>query len=146
MNKLHGKTVIVTGASRPGGIGAAVCRALAQEGANVFFTHLYDYDKTENPGDADKNWPDLFVGELRAYGIRAAHMELDLTDPASPSRLLEAARLAVGLPTILVNNAAYSVSADFRQINASLIDAHCAVNIKVRLCYQLLVCWKLSRP
>ena len=130
MTKLHEKTAIVTGASRPGGIGAAVCRALAHEGANVFFTHLYDYDKTENPGDADKNWPDLFAEELRAYGIKAAHMELDLTDPASPARLLDAARSAVGLPTILVNNATYSVSSDFRQLNASLIDAHCAMNIR----------------
>ena len=130
MTKLHEKTAIVTGASRPGGIGAAVCRALAHDGANLFFTHLYDYDKTENPGDADENWPDLFAEELRAYGIKAAHMELDLTDPASPARLLEAARSAVGLPTILVNNATYSVSSDFRQLNATLIDAHCAVNIR----------------
>lgn len=50
MTKLYGKTAIVTGTSRPGGIGTAVCRTLAQEGANVFYTHLYDYDKTENPG------------------------------------------------------------------------------------------------
>ncbi|MEC0128204.1 SDR family oxidoreductase [Paenibacillus pabuli] len=130
MTKLYGKTAIVTGTSRPGGIGAAICRTLAQEGANLFYTHLYDYDKTENSGDADENWPDLFAEELRSYGIKAAHMELDLTDPASPGRLLEATRSAVGLPTILVNNATYSVSADFHQLNASLIDAHCAVNIR----------------
>ena len=124
MTKLYGKTAIVTGASRPGGIGAAVCRALAREGANLFYTHLYDYDKTEYPGDADKNWPNLFAEELRANGIKASHMELDLTDPDSPARLLETARSTVGLPTILVNNAAYCVPVDFRQLNASLIDAH----------------------
>lgn len=130
MTKLYGKTAIVTGTSRPRGIGTAVCRTLAHEGANVFYTHLYDYDKTENPGDADKNWPDLFAEELRSYGIKAAHMEVDLTDPTSPARLLEACRSAVELPTILVNNATYSVSADFRQLNASLIDANCAMNIR----------------
>ena len=70
MTKLYGKTAIVTGTSRPGGIGTAVCRTLAQEGANVFYTHLYDYDKTENPGDADKNWPDLFAEELAPMALR----------------------------------------------------------------------------
>ncbi|TDQ39818.1 SDR family oxidoreductase [Aureibacillus halotolerans] len=130
MTKLHGKTAIVTGTSRPGGIGAAVCRALAKEGANLFFTHLYHYDKAENLGNVDENWPDLFAEDLRSYGNKAAHMELDLTDPTSPSQLLEAVRSTLGLPTILVNNATYSVSADFRQLNASLIDAHCAVNIR----------------
>lgn len=130
MTKLYGKTAIVTGTSRPGGIGTAVCRTLAQEGANVFYTHLYDYDKIENPGDADKNWPDLFAEELRSYGVKAAHMEVDLTDPNSPAQLLDACRSALGLPTILVNNATYSVAADFRQLNASLIDAHCAMNIR----------------
>lgn len=95
MTKLYGKTAIVTGTSRPGGIGTAVCRTLAQEGANVFYTHLYDYDKTENPGDADKNWPDLFAEELRSYGVKA-HMEVDLTDPNSPAQLLDACRSALG--------------------------------------------------
>ncbi|UUZ91897.1 SDR family oxidoreductase [Paenibacillus sp. P25] len=130
MTKLHGKTAIVTGTSRPGGIGAAICRALAREGANVFFTHLYDYDKTYYPDDASESWPDLFAGELSQFGIQAAHMKADLAAPGSAARSLEEVRKSVGLPTILVNNAAYSVAADFRQLNEALIDAHCAVNIR----------------
>ncbi|MWC29159.1 SDR family oxidoreductase [Paenibacillus sp. MMS18-CY102] len=130
MAKLRGKIAIVTGASREGGIGAAVCRALASEGASLFFTHLYDYDKEINPNDADGNWPDLFAEELRQLGVQAAHMKLDLTVPGSASKLLDEARQAVGLPTVLVNNATYSVDADFRQLSESLIDAHCAVNIR----------------
>lgn len=128
--RLQGKIAIVTGASRPDGIGAAICWALANEGASLFFTHLYDYDNEINPNDADKNWPDFFAGELRELGVQVAHMKLDLTEPGSASYLLEEARKVVGLPTILINNAAYSVDADFRQLNESLIDAHCAVNIR----------------
>ncbi|HZG85638.1 SDR family oxidoreductase [Paenibacillus sp.] len=130
MTRLLGKTAIVTGASRPSGIGAAVCRALAREGADIFFTHLHDYDKSLYPNDADERWPGLFAEELRQSGVRAAHMELDLAAPGSAGRLLEEARNAVGLPTVLVNNAAYSVDADFRQLTEALIDAHCAVNIR----------------
>jgi len=57
-------------------------------------------------------------------------MKLDLTVPGSASYLLDEVRKAVGLPTILINNATYSVDADFRQLNESLIDAHCAINIR----------------
>ncbi|MFB5679052.1 SDR family oxidoreductase [Paenibacillus terreus] len=130
MTRLQGKIAIVTGASRQGGIGAAICRALAKEGASLFFTHLYDYDKEINPNDADENWPSFFAGELRQLGVQVAHMKLDLAEPNSASYLLDEARKALGLPTILVNNATYSVDADFRQLNESLIDAHCAVNIR----------------
>lgn len=130
MTRLKGKIAIVTGASRQGGIGAAICRALANEGASLFFTHLYGYDKEMNPGDADESWPDSFAEELRRLGVQAAHMGLDLAAPGSASYLLEEVRKAIGLPTILVNNAAYSVDADFRQLTEALIDAHCAVNMR----------------
>lgn len=130
MTRLQGKIAIVTGASRRDGIGAAICRALANEGASLSFTHLYDYDKEIYPNDADENWPDFFAGELRQLGVQVAHRKLDLTVPGSASYLLDEVRKAVGLPTILINNATYSVDADFRQLNESLIDAHCAVNIR----------------
>ncbi|MDO3411060.1 SDR family oxidoreductase [Saccharibacillus sp. CPCC 101409] len=130
MGKLSGKAAIVTAAGRAGGIGAAVCRALAAEGADLFFTHLYDYDKDIYPELADANWPERFAEELRGSGVKVGHMNLDLGLPDSGAKLLEAAREAVGLPTVLVNNAAYGIDADFRQLNEDLIDAHCAVNIK----------------
>ncbi|WP_336773898.1 SDR family oxidoreductase [Paenibacillus sp. MMO-58] len=130
MTRLQGKIAIVTGVSRPGGIGAAICRAFAAEGADLFFTHLYDYDKNIYPNDANESWPDLFAGELHQSGGKVGHMELDLALPGSGLLLLEEVRKTVGVPTILVNNATYSVDADFRQLTEALIDAHCAVNIR----------------
>jgi 3-oxoacyl-[acyl-carrier protein] reductase len=120
----------VTGAGRPGGIGAAICRAFAAEGASLFFTHLYDYEKTYYPNDSEETWPDRFADELRQWGSNVGHMELDLAIPGSGSLLLEEVRKAVGVPTILVNNATYSVDADFRQLTEALLDAHCAVNVR----------------
>ncbi len=35
---LSGRVAVVTGAGRRRGIGAAICRALAEKGADVFFT------------------------------------------------------------------------------------------------------------
>jgi 3-oxoacyl-[acyl-carrier protein] reductase len=40
MNRLKGKIAIVTGASRRNGIGAAICRALASEDADIFLLIL----------------------------------------------------------------------------------------------------------
>lgn len=39
MNHLNGKIAIVTGASRLNGIGAAICRMLAEEAYHIFFTY-----------------------------------------------------------------------------------------------------------
>ncbi|GMK37375.1 putative oxidoreductase YjdA [Paenibacillus sp. CCS19] len=128
--KLQGRTAIITGASRAGGIGAAICRAFAQEGANIFFTHLYDYDKAYYPDDADQSWPTLFAEELRQMNVQVAHMSLDLAAPGAALQLLEAVQQTLGMPTILVNNATCSVDVDFRSMNEQLIDAHCAVNIR----------------
>ncbi|MGZ6505378.1 MAG: hypothetical protein ACXVDG_10245, partial [Tumebacillaceae bacterium] len=51
MGKLTGRLAIVTGASREVGIGAAICRALAAEGADLFVTYWAPYDK-----DVSRRW------------------------------------------------------------------------------------------
>ena len=45
MNQLQNKMAIVTGASRLQGIGAAICRELADAGYDIFFTYWTEYDK-----------------------------------------------------------------------------------------------------
>jgi NAD(P)-dependent dehydrogenase (short-subunit alcohol dehydrogenase family) len=53
---LKGKFALVTGASRGNGIGAATCRALAVQGANILFT-TWQADDREQPQGADENGP-----------------------------------------------------------------------------------------
>ncbi|WP_068775955.1 SDR family oxidoreductase [Paenibacillus sp. FJAT-26967] len=131
MGSLDGKIAIVTGASRRQGIGAAVCRLLAQDGADIFFTHLSTYDTNVALYEVDENWPDVFTGELQKLGIRAGHMELDISQPDAPEKLLNKVEAAFGAPpTILINNATYSVDADFRELSPAILDEHCAVNVR----------------
>lgn len=130
MGKLQGKTAIVTGAGRQQGIGAAICRTLASEGANVFFTYFYEYDQDRYPDTADADWPERFAQELREFGIRVGHASADLSKPGAGIELLSRAREQIGVPNVLVNNAAYGIDADFRQLTDALIDAHCAVNMR----------------
>ena len=84
MTSLAGKTAVVTGASS--GIGAAVVRALAAEGARV-------------AGGARR------VDRLAALGDAVVALPLDVTQPASCERFVGEAVAALGGLDILVNNA-----------------------------------------
>ncbi len=88
MFALNGKTALVTGAT--GGIGAAVARALAAQGAKV--------------GLSGRNVEklDLLKAEL---GDMAVVLPADLSTPAAADALITAAEAALGQIDILVNNA-----------------------------------------
>jgi 3-oxoacyl-[acyl-carrier protein] reductase len=86
MTSLKGKIAIVTGASRSKGIGAAICRSLANSGADVFFTYWSPFDEISGNG-LDKGFPDLLCEELRDIGVNAAHMEVDMSRSESSSLL-----------------------------------------------------------
>ena len=120
---------VVTGASRRRGIGTAICRALAAQGADVFFTHWAPFDRTQPVGD-EPEFPVKLQDELRGMGVRAEGMEMDLALPDSPARLLDAVTERLGPPSILVNNAAYSSGDGFERLDAETLDAHYAVNLR----------------
>jgi 3-hydroxy acid dehydrogenase / malonic semialdehyde reductase len=84
---LEGRTAIVTGASS--GIGAAIARALANEGARV-------------AGGARR------VEQLETE----IQLELDVTDPTSSERFVEEAVRELGGLDILVNNAGLGLGRD----------------------------------
>ena len=118
--KPRGRVAVVTGAGRRIGIGTAICRALAAGGADVFFAHW----------DADEDGPEALLEELREVGVRAQSMELDLSLPDSPERLLDAADERLGPPSILVNNVAHSKRDGYQRLDAAMLDAHYAVNLR----------------
>ena len=126
----HRNIAIVTGASRSRGIGAAICRKLAAQGVDVFFTHLCYYDKATGYEDANGSWPEQFAQELREYGVRVEHMELDYFDANAAVRLLDDVEKRLGRPTILINNATHCVEVDHHHVTAQIIDHHCIVNVR----------------
>lgn len=126
---LRGRVAIVTGASRRRGIGAAVCRALASHGAEVAFTHWGAYDSAQGVG-ADAAGPATLERELRALGVRACPLEVDLSRPDAHLRVLDETTARLGPPTILVNNAAYSTNDGYERLDAATLDAHYAVNLR----------------
>jgi 3-oxoacyl-[acyl-carrier protein] reductase len=84
---------LVTGASR--GIGAAIARALAEDGWPVGVNYR-----------ADETAARELVSEIEAAGGRAVALQADVTDPASPDRLWTELESSFGVPVlVLVNNA-----------------------------------------
>ncbi len=71
-------TAVVTGGT--GGIGAAICRMLAQRGSNVVFSYRSNADAAN-----------ALVKELEASGVAAKSMSVDLTDETQASALVELA-------------------------------------------------------
>lgn len=120
---------IVTGASRRQGIGAAVCRALAAHGADILFTHWRAFDRTR-PHGAEEDGPDALQHELRSLGVRAEGLEVDLSAPDSHLLALDTAAQRLGSPSILVNNAAHSERDGYQRLDAAMLDAHYAVNVR----------------
>ncbi|MDF2958424.1 MAG: Short-chain dehydrogenase/reductase [Paenibacillus sp.] len=120
---------IVTGASRRSGIGTAICRALAQRGTDIFFTHWQSYDSTMEWG-AEENWPEELARELREAGVRTEHTAADLSLPGTPAELIDRVKDRLGHPSILVNNATHSTTGGFMELNAAGLDAHYAVNVR----------------
>jgi 3-oxoacyl-[acyl-carrier protein] reductase len=126
---LEGRVALVTGASRRIGIGAALCRALAAKGADIFFTHWRPYDRSMDWG-ADEDGPAALQAELRSVGVRCEQMEADLSLANTPANILDTAESALGNVSILVNNATYSTLGDYQVLDAAMLDAHYAVNVR----------------
>ncbi len=89
---LTGKRALVTGSTA--GIGEAIARSLAAEGASVVL-----HGRDEERGAQ-------LLREMADQGCRAAFVGADLGDPAQIDRLIEDAIKAFGGIDILVNNAA----------------------------------------
>lgn len=90
--QLQGKAAIVTGASK--GIGAAIAKGLAAEGAKV----VVNYSSAK--GGAEK-----VVAEITAAGGQAVAVQANVGVAADVRRLFETAVKAFGPISILVNNA-----------------------------------------
>ncbi|WP_078379201.1 SDR family oxidoreductase [Sutcliffiella halmapala] len=129
MPHLKNKLVIVTGASRLEGIGAAICRELADAGYHIFFTFWTEYDR-EMPWKIEQDEPLQLKSELLKKGVSVASMELDLSRSDAAEQLMLAVQSQLGTPDILINNAAYSTTNDFSDLTAEELDKHYMVNIR----------------
>ncbi|OLE24447.1 MAG: 3-oxoacyl-ACP reductase [Actinobacteria bacterium 13_1_20CM_3_71_11] len=95
---LAGQVALVTGGSR--GIGAAICRTLAADGAAV----AVNYRSSEAEAKA-------VVADIEAAGGRAVAVGGDVADPVAAAELVERTAAELGDLHVLVNNAGISQDA-----------------------------------
>jgi len=116
MSSLSGKTALVTGSQQ--GIGAAIVRAFAREGANVVI-NWFD----------DQTAADALLAEALAAGAQATLVQGDVSQPADIERMLAAADGLGGID-VLVNNAAIFPRVDFLEMTPEQWDGLMAVNLR----------------
>lgn len=120
LQRLAGRRALITGASR--GIGAAVARRFAAEGAAVAVGH--------EPTAEMAGLAAALVSELQADGATAVALSADLADPDGPASLVEAARAKLGPLDIVVANAAASGRSHFAELSVGEWDYVQAVNVR----------------
>src|SRR3954471_17661522 len=114
---LAGRVALVTGGSR--GIGAAIARRLASEGAAVAVTY------NASPERADE-----VVREINAGGGRALAIKADSADAGEVTAAVDRTAAELGGLDILVNNAGVLAVAPIGEFKLEDFDRTIAVNVR----------------
>ncbi|KML51814.1 oxidoreductase [Burkholderia cepacia] len=117
MNRLQGKRALITGGSR--GIGAAIAKRLAADGADVAIT----YEKSAERAQA-------VVAGIEAQGRRAVAIQADSANPVAVRAAVDRAAEAFGGLDILVNNAGIFRAGTLETMTLDDIDTTLNVNVR----------------
>ena len=126
MRGLKDRTVIVTGGAN--GIGAAICRRLAEEGCVV---GIFDLDVVAG---------EKIAAEIKASGGRAGFYAVDISDYAAVSRAGDAFETVSGPTSLLVNNAGWDRAVTFLDSTPEFWSKVIAINLygPLNMCHAVL--------
>ena len=110
------QVALVTGGGR--GIGRAIARRLAREGASVCINYLTRDDAAES-----------LVSDIRANGGRAIAVAADVADDAAVEGMVDRVLASFGNVTILVNNAGVSHKGTLDNYDSEKLDQMRRVNV-----------------
>jgi 3-oxoacyl-[acyl-carrier protein] reductase len=117
MSTLNGKIALVTGGSR--GIGAAIAKRLAAEGASVAITYA-----------KDTNAAAAVVKAIEASGGKAVAIQADAADAEAVEGAVEKAVATFGQLDVLVNNAGTAIPKPFEETKLEEIDRMFNINVR----------------
>jgi 3-oxoacyl-[acyl-carrier protein] reductase len=115
--KLEGKIALVTGASR--GIGAAIAKRLAADGASVAITYSRGADAA-----------DEVIKAIERNGGKAIAIQADATDAQAVSAAIEKTVATLGRLDILVNNAGTAIPKPFEETTLEEMDRVIDLNLR----------------
>jgi len=114
---LEGKVALVQGGAR--GIGAAIAKRLAADGASVAFTYVSSAAKA-----------DALQAEIIAAGGQALAIQADSADPSAVQRAVDATAERFGGLDILINNAGVLALGSVEDLPLAEFDRTLAVNVR----------------
>jgi len=114
---LQGKVAFIQGGSR--GIGAAIAKRLAREGASVALTYVASADRA-----------DAVVSEITAAGGKALAIKADSADATALQQAVRQAVNSLGNLDILVNNAGVLAMGSTEELPLEDLDRTLAVNVR----------------
>jgi 3-oxoacyl-[acyl-carrier protein] reductase len=115
--RLEGKVALVTGGSR--GIGRAIARTFAREGAAVVVNYTAQAEKAHS-----------VVAEIKKNGGRAMALQADVSSRQAVEAMVDEAKKQFGSINILVNNAGILRAGNTLQLKEDDFDRMIAVNLK----------------
>jgi 3-oxoacyl-[acyl-carrier protein] reductase len=115
--KLEGKTALVTGGSR--GIGAAIAKRLATDGANIAITYTQGKDAAAS-----------VVKEIERAGRKAIAIQADAADAGAVKAAVDKTVATFGRLDVLVNNAGTANPKPFEETTLEEMDR--VININIR--------------
>src|SRR2546425_3700912 len=115
--KLEGKIALITGGSR--GIGAAIAKRLAADGANVAIKYTKSADAAAS-----------VVKEIERAGGKAIAIQADAADAEAGKAAVEKTVVSFGRLDVLVNNAGTAVPKRFEETTLKELDRLIDVNVR----------------
>src|SRR2546428_4804143 len=114
---LEGKIALITGGSR--GIGAAIAKRLAADGANVAITYSKGADAAAS-----------VVKEIERAGGKAIAIQADATDAGAVEAAVERTVATFGRFDVLVNNAGTAIPKRFEETTLEELDRLIDINVR----------------
>jgi 3-hydroxybutyrate dehydrogenase len=114
---LKGKTALVTGSTS--GIGLAIARAMAKEGANLMLNGFGDAGAIEKER----------AGLEQEFGVKARYSGADMSKPAEIAAMIAQTEKEFGALDVLVNNAGIQFVANIEDFPPEKWDAIIAINL-----------------